>query len=333
MKVGMKRISELSGYSIATVSNVLNNKKGIHQATREKILEIAREVGYIAESKISSIKLVVCKKHGQIVADTPFFSALIEGIEQECRARGFQMEICNLNWNEPDYQELVLQICSDPSTGILLLATELYDEDMEAFSECAAPILVLDSWYPRKSFSSVTINNRDSVELAVEYLIQKGHQKIGYIRSAIPIWNFNERRQGMQNALSYYGLSCSEEVTLTPTMDGAYRDMKVYLENVSKEMPSAFFADNDILALGAMKALIEKGFRIPEDISIIGFDDLPFCEISTPPLTTIKVDKQQMGKMAVKMLDEQILKGEYSPAFHLSMCTEFMERKSVCIKK
>ena len=126
MKVGIKTISELSGFSIATVSNVLNNKGSISRDTKEKVLQIAHEVGYIGKEKISSIKLVIYKKHGQVVGDTPFFSSLIEGIESACRMYGFQVEICNIYKSSESDDELLYQILHDQSTAILLLATELY---------------------------------------------------------------------------------------------------------------------------------------------------------------------------------------------------------------
>lgn len=330
MKVGIKTISELSGFSIATVSNVLNNKGSISRDTKEKVLQIAHEVGYIGKEKISNIQLVVYKKHGQVVGDTPFFSALIEGIESTCRVCGFQMEICNINKSSIDYDELLYQVLHTQSTAILLLATELLAEDVAVFEQSLSPVLVLDSWYPKLNFSSVTINNIDSVQNAVEYLIGKGHIEIGHIKSSYLIQNFREREYGFLKALELNGISRNDsyDISLTPTMDGAYRDMKDFLQSQHPKLPTAFFADNDIIALGAMKALQETGIRIPQDISIIGFDDLPFCEISSPSLTTIKVDKEQMGSMAVKMLIDYIINGNSRP-FKLSVSTEFIERESV----
>ena len=103
MKVGIKAISELSGYSIATVSNVLNNKRSTNKETREKILRIAREIGYLDEGKLESVKLIVAKRHGQVVGDTPFFSSLIDGIAATCREKGLAFEICNLDRTGADY--------------------------------------------------------------------------------------------------------------------------------------------------------------------------------------------------------------------------------------
>ncbi len=330
MKVGIKAISELSGYSIATVSNVLNNKRSTNKETREKILRIAREIGYLDEGKLESVKLIVAKRHGQVVGDTPFFSALIDGIAATCREKGLAFEICNLDRTGADYGETRSRLLLDRTAGLLLLGTELLEEDAEPFTHCLAPILVLDSWHPRLPLSSVIINNTDSAQRAVEYLIEKGHRKIGYLKSSAVIQNFRERERGLARALEKFGVSRNPawDVPLTPSMDGAYRDMKQYLRT-RPALPTAFFADNDMLALGAMKALQEEGVRVPEDVSLIGFDDLPFCEISSPPLTTIKVDKQQMGRMAVRMLSDCVAQDGGAANFKLAVCTEFIERQSV----
>ena len=116
--------------------------------------------------------------------------------------------------------------------------------------------------------------------------------------------------------------------TVSTTMDGAYRDMRDYLEK-KPAMPTAFFADDDMIALGCIKAFEEYGYRVPEDISVIGFDDLPFCEISTPRLTTIKVSKYEMGQMAVRRLIELIKDGNNKIHTKTQVCTELIERDSV----
>ncbi|WP_195283076.1 LacI family DNA-binding transcriptional regulator [Harryflintia acetispora] len=329
MKVSIRQISELSGFSPATVSNVLNNKKGVNKDTAELILKIARESGYISENRISSIKLVIFKRSGLVVADTPFFSSLIEGVEKESGLHGFETTVCNLDKKSPDFKMRLEQVLGDHNSGILLLATELGEEDVKLFRRAIAPVVVLDSWFDTLSFDTVLINNTDSVCGAVDYLIRKGHRNIGYLSSAIPIKNFYYRGVGFRRAHSRHGLRPNADyvVRLTPTMDGAYHDMLAYLKT-SPKLPTAYFADNDIIAFGAMKALQESGVRIPEDVSIVGFDDMPFCSVTSPTLTTIRVFKQEMGCMAVRRLLEK-MKSKSKVCSKIQICTEFVERESV----
>lgn len=329
MKSSIKQISEISGFSPATVSNVMNNKKGVNKETAERILKIAREVGYINESHISSIKLVIYKKNGLVVSDTPFFSLLIEGIERESRANDLETVICNIDEQDEDFEQMRSQILSDHTSGILLLATELAAEDVKLFKNAAAPLVMLDGWFEEMTFDTVLINNTDSVYNAVKYLVQKGHREIGYLASNVRIRNFYYREMGYKRALQNSGIPLNPAYTaeLTPTMDGAYKSMLEYLEK-KPELPTAFFADNDIIAFGAMKALKQKGYKIPNDVSIIGFDDMPFCEISSPSLTTIRVFKQEMGQTAVKRLIDK-MKSDSGISTKIQICTEFIERDSV----
>ena len=329
MKVGIKKISELSGFSLATVSNVLNHKKGVSQQTADLILKIADEIGYLKENCIKTIKLVIYKKHGMIVSDTPFFSALIEGVEGECRSRGFALEICSLDQQSRDFETVLKGLLRDYTTAILLLATELNEQDMIPFETAISPVMVLDNWFSSMKYNSVLINNADAVSGAVRYLISCGHRKIGYLKSAVSINNFVYRAEGYLSAMRNAHLEPDKKYTvhLTPTMDGAYQDMCAYLDQ-NQDLPTAFFADNDIIAFGAMKALKQHGIHIPEDISMIGFDDMPFCEISSPSLTTIRVFKQEMGALAVKNLVDSI-EQDNPIKIKAEVCTEFIKRASV----
>ncbi len=330
LKPSIRQISEMTGFSPATVSNALNNKKGVNRETAEKILEAARQCGYLSEgANIHSIRFVIYKDSGQVVSDTPFFSALMEGVELESRIGEFETVICNLNRSAPDYEERLQQVLTDPTSGILLLATELSESEAARFREALAPVVVLDNWLEQTQFNSVLISNTDSTCAATEYLIQHGHREIGYLKSEITIKNFFYRQEGYQRALKTHGLEIPESgmISLPPTMDGARIAMNRMLEDGLK-LPTALVADNDIIALGAMKAMQDHGLKVPEDVSLIGFDDLPFCSITTPGLTTIRVFKQEMGRTAVRRLIELIRHGDQFVT-KSQICTEFIERDSV----
>ena len=325
----IKEISEATGFSPATVSNALNYKKGVNQETAAIILETARKLGYVEENRVRKLNFVIFKANGLIIDDTPFFSLLIEGVQKECKKFGLEMSILNLDKREADYEEMVERIRRDGSAASILLGTELEDADLEVFQDSKCPVLILDYWVSEMSFNGVLINNSDSARTAVEYLIGKGHREIGYLRGDFRIKAFRSREVGYQVALQKSEIERNPgyTVTLSTTMDGAYRDMKAYLET-KPALPTAFFADNDMIALGAMKAMTEAGIRIPEQVSVIGFDDLPFCEIAAPRLSTIRVSKQEMGQVAVRRLMEIIREPEGSK-LKIQVCTQFVERDSV----
>lgn len=329
MKISIKTISELTGFSQATVSNALNNKRGVNKETAEKIIEVAKKHGYLSGSKIDNIKIVIYKKSGIIVSDTPFFTALIDGMETESRNAGFQTTLCNLDQRHPDFEQTRSQLLSDPTCAIVLLATEMDEADIIPFLNCRAPLVVLDNWFDESTFDAVLISNTDCVCAAVKYLIRNGHREIGYLRGSIRIKNFYYREKGYERALCDAGLALnpSYAFSLTPTIEGAYDDMLTLLKG-KPQLPTAFVADNDIIALGAMRALQECGYAIPQDVSVIGFDDLPFGAISYPALTTIRVHKHEMGRIAVRRLIEVIQNNSLINTKVL-VCNTFIERSSV----
>lgn len=333
MKASIRQISEITGFSQATVSNALNNKRGVNSETARQIIETARACGYQSQKKVEGIRFVIFKSGGQVVADTPFFSALIDGVENESRKAGYDITLLNLESRQPDYEQKLRQLLDDPSYAILLLATEMTEKDLLPFEKCKAPIVLLDAWFEHPRFDSVLIGNTDSVCEAVQYLIDCGHEKIGYLKSKIRIQNFQYREAGLLRALQKNNKSIDSDFvfSLTPTMEGAHLDMSTLLAP-KPSLPTAFFADNDIVALGAMKALIEYGVKIPKDVSIIGFDDLPFCKISTPRLTSIRVNKKEMGSMAVQRLVERINKGDQNVHAKIEICNTLIKRDSVALR-
>lgn len=329
MKVSIRQISEITGFSPATISNALNHKKGVNKETANEVLRVAVEMGYIVEEKITKIKLAIFKKNGSIIEETPFFALLIDGFEKECGMNGYEMVICNLDSRDKDYEEQVKWLINDTISAVVLLGTELMEEDIEIFKSAKCPFLLFDYWDSSMEFNAVFINNADSARLATEYLCDKGHREIGYLRGKYRIKSFRARNVGYAVALNKKGLKVNTAYTvmLGTSMNGAYTDMKEYLIKKPK-LPTAFFADNDMIALGAMKALTECGYRIPEDISIIGFDDLPYSEISSPRLTTLRVPKQEMGQIAARNIIE-IMRRPTSVKLKVQVCTSFIERDSV----
>lgn len=329
MKVNIRKISELTGFSPATVSNALNRKRGVNKDTAELIWKKAEELGYLSVAKVTKIKFVSFKGNGRIIEDSPFFPAVMEGVERAAKAQGYETLFVHLEKGKPDFEEQLKEILEDTSAGVILLGTEMMEEDFIRFQNHQCPLILLDGWSDTVPFDAVLINNTDSAYRATKLLIQRGHKRIGYLKADFRIKAFKYRDIGYQRAIGEQKLQRDPKhiITLGTTMETAYRDMKRHLER-EKDLPTAFFADDDVIALGAIRAMQEQGIRVPEDVSVIGFDDLPFCEISSPRLSTIHVYKQEMGELAVSRLIESMQsKGRIKTK--IQVCTEFVERDSI----
>lgn len=329
MKVSIRKISELTGFSPATVSNALNHKKGVNRETSEKILKVAEELGYRAKEKIKKIRFVIFRRNGLIIDDSPFHPAVIEGVERQAKKMGYDTVFCHVDVNDTGCRAQIEGILSDAESAVVLLGTEMMEEDFEPFQRAHNKVILLDGWSDEHFFNSVLVSNTDSAVRAAEYLLHKGHRDIGYIRGDFRIQAFKYREIGLQRVLSREGIPFRQEyvATVGTKIETAYEGMKQYLDRTSV-IPTAFFADNDTIAIGAMRALKEYGYDIPKDVSIIGFDNVSFGAVSDPPLTTVHVYKHEMGEMAVRQL-AMAMEDPKKVKMKIQVCTDFVERGSV----
>ena len=310
MKIRVRDIAAKAGVSPATVSNALNGRPGVSKENTRHILKLAEEMGYVASKsgkntpEKSYVRLVMFKRHGLVVMDTQFFMELVESVERECQAQGHELIITHLHIaHDLDYKERIRAICAEECAGILLMGTEMYPEDLALFAHCASPLVALDNLFRHEQVHAVVMNNYDAGYQAANAMFAAGHRRIGNITSLVEFSNMRYRRKGYEAALREHGLPLDEDSIwrVTPTLDGAYRDMRALLES-GRVPPTAYFAGNDIMAVGSMRALAEKGYAVPTDISLIGMDDLSICQFCTPPLSTIRVFRQEMGITAVRTL-------------------------------
>lgn len=334
MPVSIKKIADKLGLSSGTVSMALNGQKGVSENTRSLVLKTAEGMGYTKHlqnkgAASGNIQLIIYKKHGDVVADTPFFSELIQGIEQGARQNGGRLLISYF-YEGQDIEAQLGAITAAGSLGNVLLATEMQEEDLEIFSRLSAPMVILDSFYPGTKYDCIGIGNTHGACEAVRYLASMNHREIGYLSSSVKIRNFREREDGFIKGIRALGIWPDIpfiQVELSPVAAGAVRDMERFLEQKPK-LPTAFFADNDIIATSAISALKKAGYRVPEDISVIGFDDMPMNEIMDPPLSTMSVPKFRMGVIAVNRLFE-IIREETEETLRIELTTSLVERGSV----
>ncbi|MCI5484660.1 MAG: LacI family DNA-binding transcriptional regulator [Clostridiales bacterium] len=334
MSITAKELAEKLGLSAAAVSMALNNKPGVSESTRDRVLKAAREYDFDfgrqrirEEADKGSIALLMYRRHGAVVGDTLFFSALSEGISNACRAAGYRMNLQYLH--EENLRVELRNLLSSDTKGILLVGTEMRGGDFAPFVSLPLPLVVLDSYFEGIPRDCVLINNVQGAFTATNYLIAKRGKQPGYLRSSYPINNFDERADGFYKAIRYNGMSTSASIVhrLAPSVEGAYADMKVLLAQ-SEPLASCYFADNDLIAAGAMRAFKEAGYRIPEDIGIVGFDNSAACEMLDPPLTTIHVPKQALGQIAVERLTA-IMARKPSANIKIEIETTLIKRKSM----
>ena len=335
MSVTAKQLAAKLGLSESAISLALNDKPGVSRETRRRVIEAAKAYGYDFSKKASAatgrkgtICFAIYKKSGAVVSDTPFFSTLTDGISMGCRRQHYDCVVRYL-YEDDDIADQVYTLGASQFSGIILLATEIDEGTLKGFNRLSIPMVVLDAYYEKLDFNFILINNVQGAYMATEHLIKKRRTQPGYLRSDYWISNFEQRADGFYKAIRAAGMSTakSQVLRLTPSQEGAYADMKRLL-NAGERPVDCYFADNDLIAIGAILALKEAGYRVPEDVAVVGFDDMPACEYMDPQLTTIMVPKLFMGETAA-MRVIQLIEGANTQPLKIEVSTKLVRRRSV----
>jgi LacI family transcriptional regulator len=307
-------IAKEAGVSPSAVSLALNNKPGISNNVRQKIIAIAANLGYktvipaynLINENIT-IRFLKIATHGHIINErhNAFITEYLEGIEAGAKKRKYKLEISF--FNRVPIDEIIDSHKETIVDGLIILGTELSAHELNFFTELTKPMVFIDAYFPFSVYDCIDMDSMDGVFKAIQHLYVSGHRSIGLIKSRYEVRNFKMRESGFREAMEYFSLPIQEKyiVTVDPAFDQAAIDMDTYL-NKNKVLPTAFFCMNDIIAYGCIKALREHNYRIPDDISVIGFDDLPSSSLSEPSLTTIRVSTHQIGERALEKLAERI---------------------------
>ena len=335
MSITAKELAAKLGLSESAISLALNDKPGVSRETRRRVIEAAKAYGYDFSKKASAatgrkgtICFAIYKKSGAVVSDTPFFSTLTDGISMGCRRQHYDCVVRYL-YEDDDIADQVYTLGASQFSGIILLATEIDEGTLKGFNRLGIPMVVLDAYYEKLDFNFILINNVQGAYMATEHLIKKRRTQPGYLRSDYWISNFEQRADGFYKAIRAAGMSTakSQVLRLTPSQEGAYADMKRLL-NAGERPVDCYFADNDLIAIGAILALKEAGYRVPEDVAVVGFDDMPACEYMDPQLTTIMVPKLFMGETAAMRVIQRI-EGANTQPLKIEVSTKLVRRRSV----
>ena len=336
MAARIKDIAKRADVSEATVSLVLNQKPGVSVPTRERVLKIARDMDYGANqrqlftSRTGTIRFLKIAMHGHTVNrdHTVFIADYIDGLTRGANSVGFALEINSFRGSSAE--EIANTVQQDGLKGVVILGTELTEGDIELFGRLSIPKVFLDTYYDFLPYDFVDMNNKDSIYTIIRHLLESNHREIGFVRSSVNTHNFYLRDTGFWDAVDALKLSIRERdiFTVDSTFQGAYDDMVKQLSGRQK-LPTALVCTNDIISYGVIKALKERGYRVPQDVSVVGFDDLPFSAVMEPPLTTIQVSKKKMGETAMQLLSNRIDREGEGPAVKIQVGGNLVVRESV----
>lgn len=323
----IKDVAKLAGVAISTASYALNGSNKISLTTKKKVEEAAKALNYKKNGSASDLKRSKTNTIALILTDLsgPFYSELIQGVQDATSANGYNLIACSSIGGAKS--TAVKFLTEKRVDGAIILAHNVSDEITLQVASDKFPIVVMDRPLDNEGVYQVEVDNFQGGYLATECLINHGHREIAYISGPLNSRDNNQRYQGYVKALETYEIAIHPkwQVNSDFTRNGGYWATKLLI--VQNDLPQAIFYANDEMAIGGLRALKENNIKVPQDISIIGFDDIELSEFVSPPLSTIKQPKYEAGSLAAHLIFKA-LSGEKVKR-HYKLSTQLVERQSI----
>ncbi|MCL4251661.1 MAG: LacI family transcriptional regulator [Anaerolineae bacterium] len=321
-------VAKAAGVSYSTVSRVLNGFEFVKDSTRNRVMDAAERLGYVANLQARGLAGGRSNIIGLLVPvlDNSYVSEVMKGIDEALARAGFNLMLFTTHRHEGKEQQYASTIASMTDGLILLVPLEspIY---LDAIRERNYPHVLVDQTDESGASASVSATNWQGAYEVTQHLIMLGHRRIGVITGLLELSSARERLNGYRAALQDHDIPVDDSLII----QGDYLQARGYAAAQAllrlERRPTAIFASNDLSALGAMDAIREAGLSIPDDISLVGFDDIPQAAITHPKLTTVRQPLVQMGRTAVQLLLER-LEHPDSPPGHITLTTELVIRAS-----
>lgn len=327
----MKDIARLAGVSTSTVSHVINKSRFVSEDIAERVNKAAQDLNYAPSALARSLKMNRTRTIGMLVTTStnPFFGEVVKGVERSCYHKGYNLILCNTEGDNERMKASINTLLQKRVDGLLLMCSTLEGERIEVFDRYPdIPVVVMD-WGPMLFASDkIQDNSLSGGYIATNYLIECGHKEIGCITGPLIRHQAQMRYEGYKRAVLEAGLEINPQWIVESDFEceGGYEAFNRILEN--GPLPSSIFVSNDMMAMGVLNAAHEKGIRIPEDVSIMGYDDIHIARFMSPALTTVHQPKYRLGKVAVETLLKKLEKETLEPQV-VQLDPTLVVRKSV----
>ncbi|MGP3592420.1 ribose operon transcriptional repressor RbsR [Vagococcus sp. WN89Y] len=301
----MKDVARLAGVSTSTVSHVINKDRFVSDAIREKVEAAIASLNYAPSALARSLKIKQTRTIGMLISAStnPFYTEIVRGVERSCFERGYSLVLCNTEGDEQRMNRNLETLMQKRVDGLLLLCTETHPPSKEIMQRYPSIPTVMMDWEPFDGDSDlIQDNSLLGGDMATQYLLNKGHTRVACITGPLDKSPARLRLEGYRAAMARSGLIIREgdEIESDFEFGGGFAAMQKLL--AMRERPQAVFIGNDAMAVGAYQALYQAGLAIPQDMAIIGYDDIELARYMTPPLTTIHQPKDELGELAIDVL-------------------------------
>ena len=304
----VKDVADLAGVSTATVSRVLNNHPQVADETRSRVLWAMEQLGYQPNRVARRLRMKSTQILGLIISDiaNPFFTSVVRGIEDVAYANEYSLFLCNSD-EDPAKEALYVDVLqAERVAGIIISPADENSTSCEPLLRNALPITVMDRRLRLFDVDTVLVDNVKGACQATSHLIHLGHHRIGLIGGPSQITTGRERREGYEKALSEHGVELDQRLIKI----GDFKQYSGYQKACEllemDDRPTAIFTANNLMTLGALNAIHEKGLKVPQDVAIVGFDDMPWAPSLDPPLTAVAQPTYELGCTAANLLLRRI---------------------------
>jgi LacI family transcriptional regulator len=329
----IEHIAELAQVSRSTVSRVLNDHPSVRAEVRDRVLRVIGEQGYtpqaaarsLASKRTNTLGLLIPRSAAIIFSD-PFFGQVIQGMTEASSKRGYFLSLSMVTASmEQDFYRRVLR--SRSIDGLLMVSSDIDDPILPLLITDNLPLMVIGEHPYLKLINWIDSENQDGARQAINHLVGLGHRRIAMITGFLQMNAAIDRFNGYKQALLEAGIAVDNNLIAYGdyTQESGYIGMKQLLE--VNPRPTAVFTGNDMMGLGALRAIHEAGLEVPADISIVGFDDVPMAAYANPPLTTMRQPIAEMGALAANTLIDQ-LENIAQPGAHIRLPTQLVVRQS-----
>jgi len=338
----LEEVAKLAGVSRSTVSRVVNQHPNVRPEVRERVWEVIRQTGYqphaaarsLATRRTRVIGLIIPQAVTTLFTD-PYFPILIRGIADACNAHNYHLMLSLFSRRRVQesrarqdllYQQVLRGRYLD---GVVVSSAPLDDPIFPRLLEDGVPFIIVGR-YPHERANYVDVDNVAGARMAVEHLLRLGHERVATITGPLNMFAAQDRLEGYQQALAARGIPVDED--LIAEGDFTERGGRAAMQRLLLRRPTAIFAASDMMAVGAIKVLREAGLRVPEDVAVVGFDDIPLASMVEPPLTTVRQPIEQTGGMAVELLVSLLENPEEETVHRVVLPTELVIRASCGVR-
>lgn len=328
-RITIADVAREAGVSLMTVSRVINDKGEISPATRQHVLEVIERLGYRPSGIARGLATRRSGALGLVVPDiaNPFFSEVARGVEDRASAGGYNVFVCN-SGESPQRELAILESLEEKRVdGLVLCSSRLADDSLRAALDHYPAVVLVNRRPPETQAGAILLADEEGARAATEHLLRSGHTAVGFLAGPLTSYSSRQRSKGYLAALAAAGIQSKPEWVrpCSYQVEGG-RESALALLTSQPEL-TALFCYNDLVAVGALLACAQLGRRVPDDLAIVGFDDIPMAALVTPPLTTCHVPRYELGERATQLLLERIGGGSM-PNEEIVLHTELIVRAS-----